>query len=309
MTVAEYFLNQITRNELGSILNIQNVLLFELQKFAYKEGFKQIMPVMLSKITDPLNHSTYPAEIKYLDKRLKLTSSMIFHKQIALIQKKLNKILIMAPNIRLEMNSSKNAFNHLIEFTQYDIEIKNANMFDVMAFIERLYVYIFDAISKQCCEDLKILNCSLPSLKIPFPRFSTIGVAAEELEKFYFEISNCAKMPTFITNFKREFYDKEDTTKPGTYLNFDMVYPYGYGEGLSGAEREYQYENIVRRMKELDMDLGNYSSYLDLANKGLIQPSAGCGIGIERLLRFICGKQLIKDVCLFDRSIQSSFIF
>ena len=117
------------------------------------------------------------------------------------------------------------------------------------------------------------------------------------------------KLPCFIKNFKREFYDREDPQNPGTYRNFDIVYPEGFGEGLSGAEREYEYNDIVRRMQELNMDMTPYANYLDLAKRGLIPQTAGCGIGIQRLLKFICGKREIKDVCLFDRSVNSAFVF
>ena len=48
---------------------------------------------------------------------------------------------------------------------------------------------------------------------------------------------------------------------------------------------------------------------LEVARQGLLHPSAGGGLGIERLLRFICGKRHIRDVALFDRSVGSDFLF
>merc|ERR1711916_291998 len=104
-------------------------------------------------------------------------------------------------------------------------------------------------------------------------------------------ISEQSSTPVFLTNFKREFYDRETPGVRGQYNNFDIIYPEGYGEGLSGAEREFEYEQIIYRMKELDMDLEPYANYLEAAKRGMIPSTAGAGIGIERLIKFICGKR------------------
>ncbi|PHQ80371.1 MAG: hypothetical protein COB66_04895 [Coxiella sp. (in: Bacteria)] len=309
MKSVDNFLKHINRNEMTAILDIQNVLLNVMQNFAFDNGFKQIMPILMSPITDPLNHDVYPAEIKYEQHKLKLTASMIFHKQLALMGLNTDKILIMAPNIRLELANKKSSSNHLLEFSQFDIEIKDASIDDVIKFIEKLYLHLFSEIKERCAEQLAALGRELPELPKSFPIYSTVGMPLAEVDEFCEKISRKSTVPTFITNFKREFYDKEDLDNPGTYQNFDIVYPEGFGEGLSGAEREYEYKQIIRRMDELDMDLAPYENYLEIAKKGLIPRTAGCGIGMQRLLKYICGKELISDVCLFDRSINTDFIF
>ncbi|MNC76010.1 asparagine synthetase A [compost metagenome] len=57
------------------------------------------------------------------------------------------------------------------------------------------------------------------------------------------------------------------------------------------------------------MDLLPFANYLEVARRGLLHPSAGGGLGIERLLKFICGKRRIRDVSLFDRTVATSFLF
>ena len=309
MEAVKDYLNHVQSNEMSAIINIQNNLLKILQDFAFERGFKQIMPLLMSPITDPLNHKVYPAEINYEDRRLKLTASMIFHKQLALVNRAYDKIFIMAPNIRLELASEKSSDNHLLEFSQFDIEMRNASMDEVMELIEELYIHIFQRINELCPEELKVLKRKLPNIDGLFNRYTTEGVPLDQVDDFCNQISEKETKPAFITSFKREFYDKEDPSRPGIYKNFDIVYPEGYGEGLSGAEREYEYEQIVRRMKELNMDLAPYENYLSIAESGKLPSTAGCGIGIQRLLKFICGKRAIKDVCLFDRSVRSEFNF
>ncbi|MCR3761611.1 asparagine synthetase A [Clostridium felsineum] len=303
----EKFLNHINDPELIAILNIQNVLLQELQNYAVNNGFKQLMPLLISPFTDPLNHQVYPATIKYGDKMLSLTSSMIFHKQLSLIPKNINKVFILSPNIRLELEHKQKTGNHMLEFSQFDFEIKNASMNDVMKYIEGLYIYIFDIIQKRCSEELKILNRQLPKLQKPFPVYSTTEIPLDEVDDYCTKLSKELNSPFFVTNLKREFYDREDPDRPKTYRNFDMFYPEGYEEALSGGEREYIYDDIIRRIAENDTDKKPLENYLKIAKMGLLNKSAGAGIGVQRLLKFICGKRKIEDVCMFNRSVGTNF--
>jgi asparaginyl-tRNA synthetase len=303
------FLRHINNPHLAPIQRIQSTLLHEMQSFAREQGFVQLMPIMMSPFTDPLNHDVYPAEIQYRTVPLKLTASMIFHKQLALIRQDIDRIFIVSPNIRLEKPENKTSKNHLLEFSQFDIEMRDAGMEDVMVFLESLLVEVFRRLESSVTEELSILGRSLPRLKAPFPRYSSDDLRERYGEDFYRLISEQTTVPCFVTNFKREFYDREDPERPGTYRNFDLIYPQGYGEALSGAEREYLYDDILRRMKELGMNLEAYANYLDVARQGLLPRTAGAGIGIQRLVKFICGKQNIAEVCLFDRSVASDFVF
>lgn len=309
MDSLDAFNNKLQSDDIVAIGKIRNVVLSSLQQYTLKAGFYQMMPVLMSPITDPLNHAVYPAEISYEETRLKLTASMIFHKQLMLNAKGIEKLFILAPNIRLEKESEKESSNHLLEFSQYDLEIKNASMHDVMTFLDGLYKHVFASVKTECALELKQLGRNLPDYVEPFPVYSTDEMFEKHGNDFEDIISRESTTPVFLTNFKREFYDRETPGIRGQYNNFDIIYPEGYGEGLSGAEREFEHEQIIYRMKELAMDLAPYKNYLDASERGMIPSTAGAGIGIERLLKFICGKQEIKDIQLFDRSISSEFLF
>ena len=98
----------------------------------------------------------------------------------------------------------------------------------------------------------------------------------------------------------REFYDKEHDDKKGYLADMDLIYPEGYGEALSGGEREFELDRIKRRMKIKGKRYKDFKAYLDCAKKGLPK-SAGFGIGIERLTRFICGLDKIEEASLFPK--------
>lgn len=80
----------------------------------------------------------------------------------------------------------------------------------------------------------------------------------------------------------------------------DLIYLEGYGEALSGGEREYEYERIKQRIIRKGQTLSQFKRYLELAKYDL-PPSAGFGIGIERLTRYICGLKRIEEASLFPK--------
>ena len=115
------------------------------------------------------------------------------------------------------------------------------------------------------------------------------------------EASRATKTPFFVTCLKREFYDKLDRSRDGEhYLNYDLIYPEGYGEGLSGAERESEYEDILSRLRSDKLE-EQYLDFIEMAKEGKTSASAGGGIGVERLVRFLTGMPHIGDVQLFKR--------
>jgi len=109
--------------------------------------------------------------------------------------------------------------------------------------------------------------------------------------------------PLWLLDFpevNREFYDREYPERPGILIDMDLIYPEGYGEALSGGEREFEYEKIKSRIERKGIDLKAYEIYLQFAQRGLF-PSTGFGIGIERLTRYICGIQQIAETRLFAK--------
>lgn len=284
-----------------AILKIQSEIRKILGEELRKKDFIEISPVILSPITDPLNHPTTPAQINCYGKNYSITQSMIFHKQLAL--QTLEKIFIFSPNIRLEPQDKKETGRHLFEFTQLDLEVKDAKREDVMKLCEELLTTIIKSIKKDCKKELETLGRNLVIPKAPFKQ-----IRYEDAYKIYGEdfediISKTHKEPVWITDIpltKREFYDKEDPEKPGYLRDMDLIYPEGYGEALSGGEREYEYKRIKERILKKGQALSQFKKYLELAKDDL-PASAGFGIGIERLTRFICGLKKIEEASLFPK--------
>ena len=281
------------------IIKIQTEVIFAIHEFLRDTGVRQLMPVILSPVTDPLNHSVYDAAIDYLGQRLQLTRSMILHKQVAVASLDIRGVYVISPNVRLEKDLSSD--KHLIEFSQLDIELKNATAQDFMRFMEKLLVHIFRCVNRRCRRELESLGVRVVVSKTPFKVYSSESLREELGPDFETLMSERSRHPFWITDFKREFYDREDENHRGHYLNYDLFYPDGYGEALSGGERDYEYEVLVRKIVERGQSPKNFGAYLELAKKGLLCPSAGGGIGIERLVRFLARRSHIREVTLFPR--------
>ncbi|HQT45395.1 MAG TPA: asparagine synthetase, partial [Candidatus Micrarchaeota archaeon] len=148
--------------------------------------------------------------------------------------------------------------------------------------------------------ELKSLGREIPQFSGPFPRRTTMELAKEYGDDWEIPASLASKTPFWALSHKREFYDAEDPDRPGYYLNYDLIYPEGFGEALSGAEREYDYGRIMMRINRDRLDKSRYEAYLKLAEGGM-SPSAGGGFGIERLVRYLSGAKHIGEVQLFKR--------
>jgi asparaginyl-tRNA synthetase len=281
------------------IFRIQTQALAAIHKFLLHEGLLQLMPVIVSPITDPLSHPVYEASIEYRDQKLQLTKSMILHKQIAISTLDVRGIYIVSPNVRLEKDIQSD--RHLLEFSQLDIEIKDESAEMFRSFMEDLMIHIFVKVKENCAGELTRLDSSIKIPKKPFHVYSRGDLRDEYGPQFETEISLLEEDLFWITDFEREFYDKEDEERKGHYVNYDLVYPEGFGEALSGGERDYKYEILVRKLRERGRHLDNFSSYLELAKTGMLGPSVGAGLGIERLIRFLTKRSHIREITLFPK--------
>ena len=252
-----------TDRKITKILKLQSEIRKVLSVELRKRDFIEISPVILSPITDPLNHPTSSAKVNCYGSKYHLTQSMIFHKQLAL--RSLDKIFTFSPNIRLEPIERKDTGRHLFEFTQLDLEVKDAKREDMMRLCEELIVSVIKSVKKNCKNELNILGRKIKIPKIPFNQNNYEEAKRKYGKDFEIMISKIYIDPIWIIDIPlkyREFYDKEDPEKPGFLRDMDLIYPEGYGEALSGGEREYEYERIIKRIRKKGQKLSQFKEYL-----------------------------------------------
>ncbi|MGQ9566208.1 MAG: asparagine synthetase A [Candidatus Bathyarchaeales archaeon] len=301
-------LEQLPKNEIEKKRCVGRIMTHALKCLALgflTEGFEWLLPVIFSKSTDPL----WPDPGASIEKRIEVeiygasvrtTLSMIVHKMVAcsLVHPKL---FILSPNVRIERSDRARSGIHAYEFTQLDFEIRNATSQNVRRLVEKLLCMLIIDVRRQMGDELNHLG-RFPSLTVPMIPFKVYN--AEELKKTYGNewetaIASEIKNPVWVTNIQREFYDFEDF-ETGEWDNYDLVLP-GYGEVLSGARREWEYSKLAKKMERDGVKKENYKVLLKLAKEMKLKPSAGAGIGIERLVSWITGAKHIGETQLFPK--------
>jgi asparaginyl-tRNA synthetase len=294
-------ISHIRYEKLKHILRVQSAALKSIHDYMYDSGVVQAMPIILSPETDPLNHPHFDASVEYYGQKLHITKSMILHKQLSLLNDGVDKIYFMSPNVRLEEGKLKESGRHLFEFTQVDIEFRDKTKDDFIKFTDGMIAEVFKKVLKDCREDLSALGRKLAVPTLPLKIFESADLHEKYGDHFEKAASEAASDPFWILNYKREFYDREDKKTRGYYHNYDVMWPQGYGEALSGGEREWEHAEILRKMKERDTDMKAFETYLGVSEQGLIPRTVGGGLGIERMVRFLTGQKHIRDVTLFPR--------
>ncbi len=301
-------LERLSKSEIERKQCISKIMTHVLRHLTYKfvnDGFEWLLPVVFSKSTDPLwpdpgSSIEKRIEVEIYGKTLRTTLSMIVHKTVA-CSLAYPKLFTLSPNVRIERTERANTGIHAYEFTQLDFEVRNATSKEVRDFTEKMICKLISDLKSHMNEELAYLGRN-DSLKVPETPFEVYD--KKELEDSYgrnweekLMLETCD--PIWVTNVPREFYDFEDF-KEGKWDNYDLLLPQ-YGEVLSGSRREWEYNKIVRKMERDDVKKENYELLLMLAKEGRLKPSAGAGIGIERLVSWIVGAEHIGETQPFPK--------
>jgi asparaginyl-tRNA synthetase len=116
-------------------------------------------------------------------------------------------------------------------------------------------------------------------------------------------LANAFDRPVFVYNYPREvkaFYMKRNPDDPRTVLNNDCLAPEGYGEIIGGSQREDDHDFLLQRIHEEGLPEEAYAWYLDLRKYGTFVHS-GFGLGVERVVAWICGIPHVREAIAFPR--------
>jgi asparaginyl-tRNA synthetase len=296
------------------VLKIQDEIVSENRAFLKRKGFLEILAPIIGPVTDPGIRGAKQVSIDYYGANFKIMSSMILYKQMMITA--IPKIFALSPNIRLEPLETVKTRRHLTEFRQIDLEVANATYKDVMELGERMLCHIMAKMKQKCSKELEEQKRILKVPRRPFKKYAykeaieilkNLGIHIEYGLEIHWNgeeaLSKVHSEPFWITDYPitaRGFYYREHEDNPAILKDFDLIYPEGFGEAISGGEREYRYDKVVERMRRSGENISDYGWYLDMLRSG-IPLSAGFGIGVERLTRFICGLENIWDAVPFPR--------
>ena len=229
------------------------------------------------------------------------------------------KVYCLGPTFRAEKSKTR---RHLTEFWMLEPEIAYCDLDEDMAIAEGLIAYIVERVLDRCSEELKVVERDpgpLELIRKPFPRI-TYDEAIELLAKAGSDIewgqdlggddesilSKQFESPVLIHRYPQQvkaFYMKRDPENARLALCVDVLAPEGYGEIIGGGQREDDLETLERGIEEHGLPRASFEWYLDLRRYGSV-PHAGFGMGIERVVAWICGLQHVRETIPFPRTLQ-----
>ena len=222
------------------------------------------------------------------------------------------------PTFRAEKSKTR---RHLTEFWMVEPEIAYCEIDENMDWAERLILFIIERVLENRKNELDVLERDLGKLehiKAPFPRLSYTE-CVELLNKGGIDftwgddfgapeetfIGEQFNQPVMVHRFPtaiKAFYMKRDPENEKVVLGMDVLAPEGFGEIIGGSERETEIDLLEDRIKDEELNQADYEWFLDLRRYGSV-PHSGFGMGIERVVAWICNLPHVRETIPFPRTI------
>jgi len=306
----------IRSRRMWAVLRVRHTVFGATHEFFRSRGYYEVQGPMFVSAAVEGGATLFP--VKYFDREdVYLTQSSQFYLEVMIYA--LERVYTIAPSFRAEPSRTR---RHLTEFWHAEAEEAWLQFDGLLNLLEDLVTYIVDKVLEERQDELKLLNRDvkvLENVKPPFYRVSydeaieilqgkglkikwgdDIGADEERVLTLQFD------KPILLHHFPEQvkaFYHRNDPAKPETTLSVDVLAPEGYGEVIGGGERIYDYEELLSKIKRFGLRPEDYDWYLDLRRFGSV-PHAGFGLGIDRVVMWICGLDHIRDAMPFPRDVR-----
>ena len=301
------------------LLKIRNELVKLIHDFFYQRDFIQVSAPILMPTASEGTSSLFPVKF-FEEEDCFLSQSGQLHMELA--SAALSKVYCFGPTFRAEKSSTR---RHLLEFWMLEPEMAFCSYEEAMNLAEEMIEYLVQSTLARCSKELEFLKrdvTKLEQVKSPFPRI-TYSSACEILKKKSpdFEpgkdfgageeslLSGAFDRPVFVHHYPKQikaFYMKEDPQNSDLSLSFDLLATEDYGELIGGSQREDNLEILLKKIQEHQLDEKAFQWYLDLRRYGSFKHS-GFGLGLERLISWICGLEHVREAIPFPRLYGRSF--
>jgi len=316
----EFLLDQrhlwIRSRKLTSMMKVRSTVVGAIHAFFRERGFIEFDAPVLQP--NQCEGGSTLFEVKYYEDKTYLSQSWQLYAEAGIFA--LEKIYNVGPTFRAEKSKTS---RHLSEFWMAEMEAAWMDLSDVVSLAKEEVAYILSQVLQHNKNDLELLGQDIAKLneiaKTEFPTitYTTALQILKEKEGMEIEwgkdlrtieedkLMNQFTTPVVVTNYPLEimaFYKPKDEKDPRTALCFDMLAPEGYGEIIGGSQRSTDIAAMTERLGQMGENVQNYQWYFDLRRYGSV-PHAGYGLGVERLIAWICKAENIKDTIPFPRTL------
>ena len=298
-----------------AVLRVRSEMEQAIADFFYERGFVRIdSPILTGSSvegTSTLFETDYFGDKAYLSQ-----SGQLYLEPAAAA---FGKVYCFGPTFRAEKSKTR---RHLTEFWMVEPEVAFLEFEGLCELAEDFIVSLVGRALERCGEELKRLErdrSKLEAIRKPFPRI-TYREGIHQLQKKGFpanfgddlgadeETALCADLdrPLIVSRFPvaiKSFYMQPDPQDPEVVLGLDMLAPEGYGEIIGGSQRIHDLALLERRLEEHKLPREAYEWYLDVRRYGTF-PHAGFGMGLERLVAWVCGIHHLREAIPYPRTLK-----
>ena len=295
-----------------AMLKIRSSVFEAIHAYLRKDGYTEVHPPMFTTAGSEGGSTLF--EVDYFGKKVFLSQSWQLYAENFIYS--VEKAYTIAPSFRAEKSKSA---RHVTEYWHAEVEATWLEFEGLLQLMENLISAICKNVAKKNKTELEALGRNpkdLLKITAPFPRI-TYDKALEMLKENGMdipygkdlgateerEIGKFFDKPVLITHYPREimaFYKKVDPTNPKVCLNANLIAP-EIGEIIDGSERESDMDKILESLHHEGLDPEEYDFYLDTRRYGSV-PHSGFGMGVARVIMWICGFDTIKDAIAFPRT-------
>ncbi len=297
------------------ILYVRNEIIWAVREFYRNNGFILVDTPILTGAIGESAGELFSVDYFDLGKAYLTQTGQLYLEAAAMA---LGKVYNLGPTFRAEKSKTR---RHLTEFWMNEAEVAYYDSNDNMHLQETLVSYVVGRVLERAGDHLKALERDtklLEKVQTPFPRIS-YDEGVKLLQKKGFDIkwgddiggdeetaiSEEFDRPVMVYNYPRKikaFYMQPDPKRPEVVLCDDMLAPEGYGEIIGASERINDPDLLTERIKEFNLPVDSYDWYIDLRKYGTV-PHSGFGMGIERIVSWICKLEHIREAIPFARTI------
>ncbi|HYP39755.1 MAG TPA: asparagine--tRNA ligase [Chloroflexia bacterium] len=232
------------------------------------------------------------------------------------------RVYCFGPTFRAEKSKTR---RHLMEFWMVEPEAAWMELPGLLELEQEIVSYIVQTVIEKRGAELEILERDVSKLKNVLPPFPHItydealdilrrnGLSVEWGDDFGGDeetvLASQYDRPLFITHYPahaKAFYMQPDPDRPEVVLCADLIAPEGYGEICGGSQRIHDLALIEQRIREHNLPREAFEWYLDLRKYGSI-PHSGFGMGIERMVAWVCGVPHLRETIPFPRMLDKIY--
>ena len=295
-----------------AILGVRHEIIKACRDFFDERGFTLVdTPIFTPAACEG---TTTLFEVNYFEEKAYLAQSGQLYNEAAAAA--VGKTYCFGPTFRAEKSKTR---RHLTEFWMIEPEMAFADLEDACALAEQLVAFVVERVLSRRLGDLATLERDVSKLEnctVPFPRMrydDAVRILKESGSEIQWGgdfgggdetiLSGKFEKPVVVTHYPSQvkaFYMAPDPARPEVALCVDMLAPEGYGEIIGGGERLADYDLLLKRIEEQKLPREAFEWYLDLRRYGTF-PHAGFGMGIERVVAWICGLEHVRETIPFPR--------